>query len=180
MLSDGSPPFPQPLNAESGPALPDPQELQAFVGRFQRVEPSKVVRARIDAGIDQAIATLSWPLRTVYRPLLRFIAQLPDWITIEDKDGLLGVTFSSGIALWAPLGGEARLHPLPAGFKAEVRHLWREGRICTEAVSDDGTITNVFELSSAGEITGHATLESQHMPAPLRYSMRLSRNATSP
>jgi hypothetical protein len=174
MLSEGLPPLQHTAHAGAQP------ELQAFLGKFERAEPQQTVRARIDAAIEQSIAPLSWPVRVVARPALRFTAQLPDWVAIEHKDGLLGVTFSSGIALRAELGGPSRLHHLPAATKADVRHVWRAGQICSEIVSEAGTITNVFELSGADEIIGHAQLESQHLPAPICYTMRLARCAARP
>jgi hypothetical protein len=166
--------------AEPLPASADPGELQAFLGRFGRDEPKEEVRARIDAAIERAIAPLSWPLRVVARPALRFTAQLPDWIAIELSDGLLGVTFSSGVALRATPGGPSRLHHLPGATQGQVRHFWRAGQLWTEVVSDAGTITNVLELSAEDELLGHAQLESQYLPLPIRYAMRLRRQRSKP
>jgi hypothetical protein len=151
-------------------------ELQAFLGRFGRNESKEEVRARIDAAIERAIAPLSWPVRVVARPALRFTAQLPDWIAIEQSDGLLGVTFSSGVVLRAAPGGPSRLHHLPGATQGQVRHFWRAGQLWTEIASDAGTITNVFELSAEDELVGHAQLASQYLPLPIRYAMRLQRS----
>lgn len=156
--------------------LPAEVSLPTFLGRFARVEAESVVRARIDAAIDQGIAPLSWALRLVVRPSLRFVAELPDWITIERSDDLLGVTFSSGVSLRAELGGAKRSHQLPAGVRADVRHFWNAGQLCTEVVSEYGTISNTFERVSGDELLGHAQLVSQFFPLPVRYSMRLRRS----
>lgn len=160
---------------EALPASANQGELQAFLGRFGRDESKDEVRARIDAAIERAIAPLSWPVRVVARPALRFTAQLPDWVALEESDGVLGVVFSSGVALRAELGGASRLHQLPGATQGEVRHFWRAGQLWTEVVSDAGTITNVFELSAEDGLVGHAQLESQYLPLPIRYSMRLRR-----
>jgi hypothetical protein len=149
--------------------------LAPFLGRFARDEAQSVVRARIDAAIEQAIAPLSWPLRLVVRPSLRFVAELPDWVAIERSDELLAMTFSSGVSLRAELGGPARLHQLPAGVRGNVRHFWNAGQLCTEVVSDAGTISNVYEHLSADELLGHAQLVSQYFPLPVRYAIRLRR-----
>jgi hypothetical protein len=150
-------------------------DLSVFLGRFARAEPESAVRARIDAAIEQAIAPLSWPMRLVVRPSLRFVAELPDWIAIQRSDGLLDVTFSSGVSLRAELGGAQRQHQLPAGVRGEVRHFWNAGQLCTEVVSEYGTISNAYERVTADELLGHAQLVSQYFPLPLRYSIRLRR-----
>jgi hypothetical protein len=150
-------------------------DLAAFLGRFARDEAESAVRARIDAAIEQAIAPLSWPLRLVVRPSLRFVAELPDWIEIELTDELLAMTFSSGVSLRAEPGGAGRLHHLPAGVRGNVRHFWNAGKLCTEVVSDAGTISNVYERVSADELLGHAQLASKYFPLPVRYAIRLRR-----
>lgn len=149
--------------------------LSGFLGRFARTEAEKVVRARIDAAIDAAIAPMSWALRLVVRPSLRFVAELPDWVNIERGAELLGITFSSGVSLRAELSGAPRLHHLPAGVQADVRHFWQDGQLCTEVTSEYGTIRNSFERLSDGELLGHAQLVSQYFPLPVRYSLRLRR-----
>lgn len=146
-----------------------------FLGRFARAEAEGAVRARIDAAIEQAIAPLSWPLRVVVRPSLRFVAELPDWIAIERSDELLSVTFSNGVSLRAELDGAPQLHQLPAGVRGNVRHFWNTGQLCTEVVSEFGTISNFYERVSADELLGHAHLVSQYFPLPVRYSIRLRR-----
>jgi hypothetical protein len=156
-------------------SVPADADLSVFLGRFARAEAEGVVRARIDAAIEQAIAPLSWPLRLVVRPSLRFVAELPDWIAFERSDALLSVTFSSGVSLRTELGGAPRLHHLPAGVRGNVRHLWSAGQLCIEVVSEYGTINNAFERVADGELLGHAQLTSQYFPLPLRYSMRLRR-----
>jgi hypothetical protein len=150
-------------------------DLPGFLGRFLRAEAESTVRARIDAAIEQAIAPLSWPLRLVVRPSLRFVAELPDWVAIERSDELLSMTFSSGVCLRAELGGAARSHNLPAGIRGDVRHFWNAGQLCTEVVSDLGSISNTYERVSEVELLGHAQLVSQYFPLPLRYSLRLRR-----
>ncbi|HTU64043.1 MAG TPA: hypothetical protein VMF89_36505 [Polyangiales bacterium] len=154
---------------------PSSEELSAFLGRFVRSEPERTVRARIDAAIEEAIAPMSWPLRLVVRPSLRFVAEMPEWVTIERSDALIAVTFSNGVTLRAEPGGAPRMHNLPAGFRANVRHFWQAGRLCTEMVSDHGSVSNVFERVAEGELLGHATLASQHFPLPVRYSIALRR-----
>jgi len=151
------------------------EDLSAFLGRFVRSEPERTVRARIDAAIEQAIAPMSWPLRLIVRPSLRFVAEMPDWISVEQSDELLGITFSNGVSLRAQLGGEPRLHNLPAGFRGNARHFWNAGQLCTEVVSDHGAISNAYERVGEGELLGHARLTSQHFPLPLRYSIALRR-----
>jgi hypothetical protein len=160
-------------NAE--PAAPTDGDLPAFLGRFTRDEAESAVRARIDAAIEQAIAPLSWPLRLIVRPGLRFVAELPDWVEFERVDALLSLTFSSGVSLRAELGGAPRLHHLPAGVRGDVRHFWNAGQLCTEVSSDSGTISNVYERLSDGELLGHAQLVSQYFPLPVRYTIRLRR-----
>jgi hypothetical protein len=150
-------------------------DLPAFLGRFMRDEAESAVRARIDAAIEQAIAPLSWPLRLIVRPGLRFVAELPDWVEIERVDALLSMTFSSGVSLRAELGGAPRMHHLPAGVRGDVRHFWSAGQLCTEVSSDSGTISNVYERVSDGELLGHAQLVSQYFPLPVRYTIRLRR-----
>ena len=177
MLDRGLSPFNHVERApvEGVPASPDQLELQAFLGRFQRDEPNDSVRARIDAAIELAIAPLSWPVRVVARPALRFTAHLPDWIAIEQTDGLLGVTFSGGIVLRAELGGPRRLHHLPGATKGQVRHFCRAGQLWTEVSSDAGQITNVYERSAEDELIGRVQLESRHLPLPVLYAVRLRR-----
>jgi hypothetical protein len=164
--------------AEPLPPGTSQDALQAFSGKFGRAEPKEEVRARIDAAIERAIAPLSWPVRVVARPALRFTAQLPEWVAIEQSDGLLGVTFSSGVVLRATLGGPSRLHHLPGATQGQVRHFLRAGQLWTEIVSEAGTITNVFELSTEDGLVGHAQLESQYLPLPIRYAMRLRRQGS--
>jgi hypothetical protein len=159
----------------ASPRASTERDLSAFLGRFERDEARDVVRARMDAAIEQAVAPLSWGVRLVVRPSLRFVAELPDWIAIELVDGLLSTTFSSGVSLRAELGGAARLHHLPAAVRGNVRHFWDAGRLCTEVVSDAGTISNAFERLNEGELLGHAQLASQYFPLPVRYSVRLRR-----
>ncbi len=161
----------------SKPDAPPAGDLSAFLGRFVRSEPEKTVRARIDAAIEQAIAPMSWPLRLVVRPSLRFVAEMPDWISVEQSDGLLGITFSNGVSLRAELGGPPRLHNLPAGFRGNARHFWKAGQLCTEVVSDHGAISNAYERVAEGELLGHAQLMSQHFPLPVRYTIPLRRSA---
>lgn len=156
--------------------LPADGDLPDFLGRFERAESEKTVRARIDAAIEQAIAPLSWPMRLVVRPSLRFVAELPDWVAIERNDALLSMTFSSGVCLRAELGGAPRAHQLPAGIRGDVRHFWKEaGQLCTEVVSEYGSISNVYERVHDGELLGHAQLVSQYFPLPVRYNLRLRR-----
>lgn len=150
-------------------------DVVAFVGHFARNEAQSALRARVDAAIEQAIAPLSWPARVVMRPTLRFVAELPEWLSIELQGSLLVTTFSSGISLGAELGGPARRHQLPAAVRGNVRHFWDAGRLCTEIVSDVGTIRNTLERLSSDELLGHAHLASQYVPLPVRYSMRLRR-----
>lgn len=150
-------------------------DLGAFLGRFARDEALSVMRARIDAAVEQAIAPLSWPARLVLRPSLRFVAQLPEWIAFELDHELLAATFSSGISLRAQLGGAARPHQLPLAIRGNVRYFWDAGKLCIEIVSDAGTVSNVFERLSADELLGHAQLASHYVPLPVRYSMRLRR-----
>lgn len=150
-------------------------DLAAFLGRFARAEARDVVRSRIHAAIDQGVAPLSWPLRIAARSGLRFVAEMPDWVAIEQSAELLKVTFSSGVSLSAEVGGAPRVHELPAGVQGNVRHFWAAGRLCTEVVSDHGTIRNEYERVSADELVGHAQLVSQYFPLPVRYSLRLRR-----
>lgn len=154
-------------------------ELAAFLGRFACDEAQSVMRARVDAAIEQAIAPMSWPARVVMRPSLRFVVELPDWVSIELQGALLATTFSSGVSLSAELGGAARQHQLPATIRGNVRHFLDAGRLCTEVVSDVGTIRNEFERLSADQLVGHAHLASQFVPLPVRYSMRLRRDPRS-
>jgi hypothetical protein len=163
----------------AAPSASTGADLAPFLGRFARDEAESVVRARIDAAIEQAIAPLSWPLRLVVRPSLRFVAELPEWVAIELSGELLGTTFSSGVSLRAELGGPARVHQLPAAIRGNVRHFWNAGQLCTEVVSDAGTISNAFERLSADELLGHAQLASQYFPLPVRYSIRLRRTQRS-
>ena len=169
-------PHAQPPRAAGEPACEGAQaEIEAFLGVFQRDEPKDVVRARIDAAIEQAIAPLSWPLRVVARPALRFTAQLPDWISIRHAQGVVSVGFSSGVELSAELGGASRPHSLPGGTKGDVKHLLREGQLHTVVTSDAGEISNVYEAAGDGALLGHAQLASHHLPRPIRYTMRLRR-----
>jgi hypothetical protein len=151
------------------------RDLAGFLGRFARDEALGVMRARIDAAIEQAIAPLSWPARLVLRPSLRFVAELPEWIAFELDGELLAATFSSGVSLRAELGGAARPHQLPLTILGHARHFWDAGKLCTEIVSDVGSVSNVFERLSADELLGHAQLTSHYVPLPVRYSMRLRR-----
>jgi hypothetical protein len=150
-------------------------DLAAFLGHFTRDEALSVMRARVDAAIEQAIAPLSWPARLVLRPTLRFVAELPEWIQFELEGEMLAATFSSGVSLRAELGGAARVHQLPLAIRGNARHFWNAGRLCTEIVSDVGTVSNMFERLSEGALLGHAQLASQFVPLPIRYSMRLRR-----
>ena len=152
--------------------------LAAFLGRFAPYEARSVMRARVDAAIEHAIAPMSWPARMVMRPSLRFVAELPEWVAIELQGALLATTFSSGVSLCAELGGATRPVQLPATIRGNVRHFWDAGRLCTEIVSDVGTINNVFEHIGTEELLGHARLASQYVPLPLCYSMRLRRAPT--
>ena len=161
----------------STPEAPPVGDSSAFLGRFVRSEPDKAMRARIDAAIEEAIAPMSWPLRLVVRPSLRFVAEMPDWVNIEQSGELLGITFSNGVTLRAELGGAPRVHSLPAGFRGNVRHFWSAGQLCTEVVSDHGTIRNAYERVAEGELLGHAQLTSQHFPLPVRYTIPLRRGA---
>lgn len=160
---------------EHSPQTATNGDLQGFLGRFTRAETRDVVRARIHAAIEQAIAPLSWPLRLAARSSLRFVAELPEWIAIERSGELLSVTFSSGVSLRAELDGPPRLHQLPAGVRANVRHFWDAARLCTEVVSDHGTIKNEYERVSDAELLGRALLVSQYFPLPVQYSLRLRR-----
>lgn len=160
----------------SQPGAPLAGDLSAFLGRFVRSESERTVRARIDAAIEEAIAPMSWPLRLVVRPSLRFVAEMPEWISIEHSAELLGITFSNGVSLRAELGGAPRMHSLPAGFRGNARHFWRAGQLCTEVVSDHGAISNAYERTAEG-LVGHAQLTSQHFPLPVRYSIALRRSA---
>jgi hypothetical protein len=160
---------------ERSPQVATAGNLPAFLGHFARAEAQDVVRARINAAIEQSVAPLSWPLRIAARSGLRFVAELPDWVTIERTGELLSVKFSSGVSLRAELGGTARLQQLPAGVRGNVRHFWEAERLCTEVVSDHGTIRNEYEHVSDGELLGHALLVSPYFPLPLRYSLRLRR-----
>jgi hypothetical protein len=160
---------------ERSPQVATEGNLPAFLGRFARAEARDVVRARINAAIEQSVAPLPWPLRIAARSGLRLVAELPDWVAFERSAELLSVTFSGGVSLRAELGGAARLHQLPAGVRGNVRHFWNAGRLCTEVVSDHGTISNEYEHVSDDELLGHALLVSQYFPLPLRYSLRLRR-----
>lgn len=150
-------------------------DLAPFLGRFESAEARDVVRARIYAAIDQAIAPLSWPLRVAARSGLRFVTEPPDWVTIEHNGTLLSMTFSNGVALRAGLGAAPHPHEFPAGVQGTLRHFWEAGRLCTEAISEHGTIRNEYERVSDRELLGHALLVSQYFPLPLRYSLRSRR-----
>jgi hypothetical protein len=53
---------------------------------------------------------------------------------------------------------------LPAAIRGNVRHFWDAGKLCTEVVSDAGTISNTFERLSDDALLGHAQLASQYFP----------------
>ena len=164
------------LRAGAPRIAPSPQgDVAAFLGRFESAEARDVVRARIHAAIDQAIAPLSWPLRVAARSGLRFVTEPPDWVTIEHSGALLSMTFSNGVALRAELDVAPHPHEFPAGVQGTLRHFWEAGRLCTEAISEHGTIRNEYERVSDHELLGHALLVSQYFPLPLRYSLRSRR-----
>jgi hypothetical protein len=152
----------------------DQAALQGFLGTLRAEEPMQLVRKRVDAAIEEAIAPLSWALRLVARPALRFVAQTPEWITIQYTQGVLSIAFPNGVDLRAPLGGPARLHQLPGGTQGEARHFLALGQLHTVITSELGEITNRYERVG-GELIGHAELVSQHLPQPVRYAVRLTR-----
>lgn len=157
--------------------------LKPFLGVFTLSEPIADVRKRVHGAIDGSIASLSWALRTVARPILRHAAHIPEWIRFEGSAAQLTVGFSAGlfggdIALCSALDGARSAQRLVPGIQGEVMHARVNDRtLRTEIFSDSGKITNVYELIADDVIEGRVTMEGDEIPQPILYSMKLSRKS---
>ena len=155
--------------------------LRGFVGVFTLIEPISDVRKRVHRAIDDSIASLSWAVRTVGRPLLRQAAHIPEWIRFEGSASQLTVGFSGGIfsgdiALHSSLDGPRTPQRLVAGISGEVMHVRVNDRtLRTDIFSDSGKITNVYELVGDGVLEGRVRMEADDVPLPIEYGMRLRR-----
>lgn len=160
--------------ASHGRAQPD--ALRGFVGRYRNVA-ADGGRAHITSQVDAGTASMRALRRSVARR--RIIAGNPPVPTLEihaRPQGAVEVVFAGARAYSARIGGALSPSVGPDGSDVRVRFRWRGARLVERIEAGQGHSVNTYALSRGGSrLTLVSTMHSRHLPAPITYTLRFTR-----
>ena len=132
--------------------------------------------ARIDAAIEQAVATMNFIKRPIARSRLKKTNPAYRSIAIATSDGQITVTFDERKPVAMPSGGTTVKWTRDDGEVLDVGATIEATTLKQTFKAEDGQRLNTFVLAPDGRaLTLEVTITSEQLPTPLRYSLTYRR-----
>lgn len=165
-------PAPPPTSAAPPPA----GSRERFAGTFLYIGGEKEVAAR-NAAIEKATEDMFFAIRGTARSKLRDRTEVKASVRFAFGSGNISVVTPGEAAAVSPERGTAVAYQASNGTPLQLsQRLTRDGKIEQFFVSDSGTRSVVFALSTDGvTLSVVHTLTSSKLPQPVRYTLTYRR-----
>ena len=156
------------------------QAVRAFAGDFEYIGGVEEKEAW-KAAIEDAVAGMSFLLRPLARPYLRYRIDIPEDLTIEVERDKLFLRFGEKSGDSAVLNGPWLIEG--EGEKAlRIRHSFKTetGEVLQEIINDRGIRKRLLHLEDSGKrLRLRTVVESEQLSAPIDYELNFRRRGLS-
>lgn len=150
-----------------------PAGLAKFAGNYKYAGTRDQGIAVVDKAIDESLADLNMVMRLLVKRAIQ--DRFAETILIETPGDKIGIKVGDLDQVTLPIGKTERVTG-KNGKSGNVTHTFDGSKITETVAGDQGTITNVFELSPDGKTLHRSvTVTGERMKKPVKYRLDYAR-----
>ena len=157
------------------PALAEtPPGLDKFAGKYKYSKDRDHGVAIVEKALDAALGDLNMMMKLVVKKSMS--SRFAETVSIEVSGGELGIKIGDNEKATVAVGKTETVKSADGKQSGKVTHLFDGAKITETLTGENGTITNVFQLSADGKtLQRDVNVVSPRMQKPLKYRLIYTR-----